>query len=246
MPKRQDMDVLLRDWPYAPGEILARLIQARNGREIIQMRVELGILQLEVDKRPDGTRPGGAETYYDFLVALAVHQGERFVLDEDQQGEVDREFLQFYQRRICWLALRRFDKAVQDADHNLALLDFIKTCSPNDEWFLAHEQYRPFILFHRTQAAALHALELHGPDAAVTELSTGLDLLKAFFEDHEAMEAYEEDEMVARLIHLRESLRKEYNVGKTLEEQLAEAVANEQYELAARLRDKIKNRMEGH
>ena len=60
------------------------------------------------------------------------------------------------------------------------------------------------------------------------------------------MEAYEEDEMVARLIHLRESLRKEYHVGKTLEEQLAEAVANEQYELAARLRDKIKNRMEGH
>ena len=43
---------------------------------------------------------------------------------------------------------------------------------------------------------------------------------------------------------MKESLRKEYHVGKTLAEQLAEAVAAEEYERAARLRDEIARR--GH
>ena len=47
---------------------------------------------------------------------------------------------------------------MKDADHSLAFMDFVKKYSPNDEWTLSHEQYRPFILFHRTQAAALAAL----------------------------------------------------------------------------------------
>jgi hypothetical protein len=242
MARHQDIDHLLRDWPYEPGEVMARLVKAGDGREVIQMRVDLGILQLEVEGRPDGARPQGAETYHDYLVALAVRDGETLVLTEEQQSEVDREFLQFYQRRICWLALRKFDLAVRDADHNLSLLGFIKNCSPSEEWFLAHEQYRPFILFHRTQAAALHALEQNGPEAAISELNGGLDRLKKFFEEHEAEEHFEEDEMVGRLVQLRDTLRKDYKIGRTLEEQLDEAVANEQYELAAKLRDEINKR----
>ena len=245
MARSQDIDHLLHEWPYTPGELLARLVDADDGREVIQMRIDLGILQLEVDKRPDGTRPGGAESYFDYLVALLVHEGDSVVLDEEQQAEVDREFLQYYQRRVCWLALRRFDRAVVDADHNLALLDLIHKCAPDDEWLLAHEQYRPFILFHRTQAAALASLESDGPDKAIVALNEGLDRLRDFFSEHDAMEHFEEDEMVERLMLLRDSLRKEYSVGPTLEERLADAVAKEQYELAARLRDEINRQRPG-
>ena len=44
---------------------------------------------------------------------------------------------------------------------------------------------------------------------------------------------------------MKESLRKEYQVGKTLGEQLADAVAAEEYERAARLRDEIAKRQAG-
>ncbi len=81
------------------------------------------------------------------------------MLSDEQCQEADREFIQFYHRRVCWLSLREFQRAVKDADHSLAFMDFVKKCSPNDEWTLSHEQYRPFILFHRTQAAALSLLE---------------------------------------------------------------------------------------
>ncbi len=43
-------------------------------------------------------------------------------------------------------------------------------------------------------------------------------------------------------MEMRESLRKEYKVGKTLDERLADAVASEQYELAAQLRDELARR----
>jgi hypothetical protein len=107
---------------------------------------------------------------------------------------------------------------------------------------MSHEQYRPFILFHRTQAAGLAALEDGGPEPAIEEINRGLERMRGFFEEHAAEEGFEEDEMVARLKELKESLREHYGIGQTLEEQLADAVATEQYELAARLRDQIARR----
>jgi hypothetical protein len=175
-------------------------------------------------------------------LALAIHEGDGFQLSEDQCGEVDREFLQFYHRRICWLRLREFRRAVRDADHSLALMDFVKGSSPNEEWTTSHEQYRPFILFHRTQAAALSALEDGGPEPAIEEINRGLARMRSFFEEQGTTEAFDEDEMASRLGELKDSLREHYGIGQTLEEQLAEAVAAEQYELAARLRDQIANR----
>lgn len=242
MAARKDIDRILKDWPYEAGEVIARLIRGSDGREVLQMRVEMGILQLEVVNRPDGARPGGAESYFDYLLALAVHEGDNFVLSEEQCGEVDREFLQYYHRRIAWLRLREFRRAVRDADHSLALMDFIRPRSPNDEWTMSHEQYRPFILFHRTQAAALASLEETSPERAIEELNKGLERMRAFFEEYEADERFEEDDLVVKLRELKESLREHYKVGKTLAEQLAEAIAAEQYELAARLRDEIARR----
>ncbi|QGJ71523.1 DNA helicase UvrBC [Planctomycetales bacterium 10988] len=241
MPK--DLDHILEDWPYKPGEVQARLLHAEDGREVIQVRVDLGVLQLEVEKRPDGMRPYGYETYSDYLKNELLGQPGSFVLSDLQQSEVDREFLQYYQRRICWLAIRKFERAVSDADHNLELLDCVGQCAPSEQWLAAHEQYRPFILFHRTQAASMAHLEAgRGPEDAVQEINRGLDRLRGVFEQHSAEDLYEENEMVQRLIHMRDALREEYEVGLTLEEQLEQAIEEEDYELAAKLRDQLANR----
>ena len=52
-------------------------------------------------------------------------------------------------------------------------------------------------------------------------------------------------ELVGQLAVMKESLREEYRVGKTLAEQLADAVAAEEYERAARLRDEIAKQRHG-
>ena len=239
---RKNIDSLLRQWPYEPGEISVRLVRGNDGRSVLQMRLDMGLLQLETTNRPDGEHPGGADTYYDFLLAMNVQQGDDFVLTDEQCGEVDREFVQYYQRRLCWLALREFRNAIIDADHSLTLMDFVRRCSPSDDWTVSHEQYRTFILFHRTQAAALAELEDSGPEAAIEELNRGLERIRQVFIANETIEEMDEDDLVQRLNELRETLRDHYSVGKTLREQLAEAVAAEQYELAAELRDQLAKR----
>jgi hypothetical protein len=232
MPRHPNIDRILREWPYEPQSVSVRMVRGQDSRSLIQMRIEMGLLQLEVEGRPDGDRPGGFATYYDYLQNEAAEK-DGFIMSEPQCAEADREFVQFYHRRICWLALREFDKAVVDANHTLALMDFCRDHSPDEAWTMTHEQYRPFVLFHRTQAATLQALETEDAEAAIEAVNAGLEQLQQLVED------FDENELVARLIELRESVREKFAVGRTLQEQLGDAIASEQYELAARLRDQL-------
>ena len=111
--------------------------------------------------------------------------------------------------------------------------------SPDEEWTLSHEQYRPFVMFHRIQAEALAELDQEGPESAVAAVNKGLDRLREVFEVHGVEHAFDENELVERLTEFRETLRERFDVGKTLNEQLAEAIADEEYEKAANLRDAI-------
>jgi hypothetical protein len=242
MARREHIDRILRDWPFEPNTANVRVVKGDNGREILQMRIDLGLLQLEMTGRPDGTRPHGFESYYDYLVGEAVHLGEEFVLSEEQCNEADREFVQFYHRRNCWLRLREFRSAIADADHTLDLMDFCRDHSPDDGWTVSHEQYRPYVLFQRTQADSLAELEEKGPQAAVNAIDRGLERIREVFVEHEAEEHYEEDEMVLRLRELRDSLREQFDDESLLRQKLSEAVAAEQYELAAKLRDELAKR----
>lgn len=241
----QDIDYILRGWDFKPGVVQARMVQARDGRQVIQMRVDLGVLQLETLGRPDGTQPHGHDTYLEYLreqARLGKRNSKRFTLSEEQAQEADREFLQFYHRRICWLALRQYGRAMADADHTLAFMDLVKKHSPSDDYTQAHEQYRGFVIFQRTQAAAALQVEKEKPEAAIDEIRQGLDRLRDFFSAFELEEQMEEDGMVQHLRKVESSLRSEYNIGATLQEQLERAVAEEDYEKAAEIRDQLRRR----
>lgn len=238
----QDIDFVLEGWDYKPGVVQARLVQARGGRQVIQMRVDLGILQIETNAKPDGSRPHGHSTYLAYLqeqARMAQKGNGPMVLSEEQCQEADREFLQYYHRRICWLALRNYARAMADADHTLALMDFVKGHSPNDDYLQAHEQYRGFVIFQRTQAAAALQVEKSCPEGAVDEIRSGLENLRVFFAAFDMESDMEEDGMVQHLRKVEKSLREEYKIEATLQEQLAQAIADEDYEKAARLRDAI-------
>src|SRR5262249_18320062 len=239
----QDIDAALRGWDYKPGMVQARLVEAGDGRQLIHLRVDLGILQMETGGRPDGARPHGHATYFDYLNHLA-RAGRELVLSEEQCQDADREFVQFYHRRVGWLALRDYARAVADADHTLAFMDFLRDHSPGEEYTQAHEQYRGFVLFHRTQAAAALAVEKDDPEGAIDGIRAGLDKMRAFFAAFDAEGEMEEDGMVKQLRKMEKSLRRTHHIEETLREQLDRAVANEEYETAARLRDALRGRGE--
>jgi hypothetical protein len=239
--RNQDITSLLQGWEFDPSQPLVRRIQAEDGRDLLQMRVDLGLLQLETTGRPDGEKPEGFSTYYDFLVSAAFHEGPDFALDAARQVEVDREFFQFYHRRICWLKLSEYGLAALDAEHSLRLMDFSTANATDREWALMHEQYRPFVMFHGVQATALTKLEADDPEAAVAVIDGGLDGLQAIFVQHDAAEQFDEDVFVVKLREMRESIKSQFHLGPSLAEQLKQAIAAEQYELAAKLRDRLAN-----
>jgi len=240
MADSRNISDILQEWDYDSQSIRARIVAGQDGEaDVLQMRVEMGIIQMAVDGRPDGIRPEGFATYLDYLLQEEISQGNEWDLNDEQCMEVDREFMQFYQRRISWLSIKEYQQVVRDADHTLALMDFCKRHSPDDGWTIVHEQYRPFVLFHRTQAAAYHQLNESTPQAAIECINDGLNTIRSIFESHDLEEHFDEDELVSQLRDIRESLRDEYSVGKTLHEQLADAIASEQYERAAEIRDQL-------
>jgi hypothetical protein len=249
---RRDLDDVIQDWPYdpEPGEVLAREVRTREGRMVLQVRVELGVLQLEVGGRPDGVRPQGFATFLDYLRHSAASRGQvaggkspPWVMSAQQCAEADREFIQFYHRRVAWLALRRYDKAISDADHTLALMDFVRRHGIEEDYVTSHEQFRGLVLFHRAQAATALALERRRPEEAIDALREGVDNLnshqRAWWEDRDPTDS-PNPTLIEQLQGLEQEIRKNFSVEKTLREQLDDAVASEDYELAARLRDRIR------
>ena len=255
---RRDLDDVLQGWPYdpEPGEILAREIRSRDGRSVLQIRIELGVLQLEVTGRPDGTRPHGFATYLDYLRHSAAGRGQApggkspsWHMSAHQCTEADREFVQFYHRRVAWLSLRRYDRAVRDADHTLALMDFVRRHGIDDEYVGSHEQFRGLVVFHRTQAAAALALERRKPEEAIDAIREGSDLIsnhyQGWWSENDQAES-PNPSLIEQLRNFETEIRKNFAVEKTLREQLDEAVAREDYEQAARIRDRIRSQAQHH
>jgi hypothetical protein len=241
MGSSKGLDDVLGNWEFDPNSLSVRLVKESDGRDVIQMRIDLGVLQMETQGRPDGETFEGYPSFLDRMLAMEEKSTD-FSMDEDQCYEADREFLQFYHRRICWLRLQHYHRAVEDADHTLALMDVCRDHSPDEEWTMSHEQYRPFVMFHRTQAAAMAALDEVDAEKAILALEDGLEQIRDVFIEHEAEEEFETDEMIVQLTKLRDSLCQEYGIGPSLQQQLDQAVKSEQFELAAQLRDELARR----
>jgi hypothetical protein len=164
-------------------------------------------------------------------------------MSRDHCEAADREFVQFYHRREAWLALQRYDRALKDADHTLALMDFVRRHGVDDAYIASHERFRGLVLFHRTRAAAAMALERRRPDEAVDVVREGIEQLnahqKSWADEHEPSDV-PDPALVEQLHLLAGEIRKNFAVPKTLREQLDEAVAEEDYERAAVLRDRLR------
>lgn len=51
--------------------IQARMVTSSDGRQVIQLHIDLGVLQMEIKGRPDRSQPSGFLTYLDFLRDLS-------------------------------------------------------------------------------------------------------------------------------------------------------------------------------
>lgn len=252
---RRDIDDALAGWPFDPDAngANAREVRARDGRTVLQVRQELGLLQMEVEGRPDGAQPHGFRTYLEFLryraaerAAAPTRKSPQWKLSSEQCQEVDREITQFYHRRMAWLALQRYDRMLADAEHTLALMDLIDRHCDDDEFIASHSRFRGLVVFHRTQAKAALSLERRKPEEAIDAVREGTERIRVHEEswqrEHDEDADTPNEALLEQLRRIEGEIRRCFEVGQTLREQLDDAIAHEDYERAARLRDAIKAR----
>ena len=65
-PNAMDISAALRGWNFQPGQVNVRLIRGNDGKPKLQLRLDLGLLQMELNGRPDGKRPHRSPTELDF------------------------------------------------------------------------------------------------------------------------------------------------------------------------------------
>ena len=241
-----DITRILKGWDYEPGELRVRTIEGQGDRTKIQIRMDLGLMQLEWAGRPDGTRPHECTSlleYYEGRYEHHEHEGNGgpFSLSREDCWALGQEAMQYYWRRISFFELKEYACAEADAIHNLGILDMCQEFAEHEEDRQIADQYRAFVTSHRIQANALQLLEKENHDEALEVIRKGIteieevvsDLGELEFDDCPELKFLKEWEREVEQSRPLSPLEK-------LHVDLRAAVEQERFELAADLRDRLR------
>ena len=243
----EDISEILDGWNYEPGELRVRAIEGRDRCQKIQIRMDLGVMQLEWANRPDGSRPHGSSSlldhFHDRLRESGAVENGPFSLSREDCWALGQEAMQYYWRRISFFELKEYGCAEADAEHNLGILDMCQQYAEHEEDRQIADQYRVFVTAHRIQARALQMLEDKQHESALHEIRHGIDEVEQILEDQgepdltpdecpelKFLKEWEQEVEENRPLSVKEKLRVD----------LQAAVEQEKFELAASLRDKLR------
>ena len=243
-----DISPTLENWEYNPNEVTVRIIQGSDQKKKTQMRLDLGLLQMEFAGRPDGKRPHGYESYLEYyqeqmnLHMAQTNSSDGFFLDPDDCADLRREAEQYYYRYLSLYHVQEYDAVERDTARNLRVFDFIKQYAAEEDDRFALEQYRPYVIMMNTRAAAHRLLMQNNHDEACRSVEAAILRIRRFYKElgHPRMA-----EKCNEVVFLKQFLKEIREVGvldpmQELRKMMHEAVSREDYENAARIRDEIK------
>jgi hypothetical protein len=247
MPNK-DITGVLRGWDYEPGTINVRKINGADGQPKLQMRLDLGLLQMEITGRPDGARPYGCESLLDYfereLNEHRVRNGTElgFQLTAEQCQSLRDEAVMYYHRYLSLFVLEDFPGVVRDTARNLRVLDLCGRYANEEHDRLILEQYRPYIIMMNARGQASMAFNQKDFPTALKAIKKGLQSIKTFFSRFGQEESYGRSSEVRVLKRFARDIRRKMPIDPMtkLHNDLDRAVRAERYEEAARLRDRIK------
>jgi len=244
-----DISALLDQWDYQPGQVVVRKFRGKDGLEKIQLRVDLGLLQMNAKGRPDGKRPFGHESLIEhFQEQLErfrrehAHDDKTFRLTAEDCGKLQQEAIQYHHRYICLFQLEEFENVIHDAERNLKAFDFVQRYAGSEELAWTLQQFRPQLLMMRVRARGAIALKDNRYEEVVRIVEEGLEEIRQFYREHDRQDLLETSgELQSLEMWLQEiQSKRPLTPREKLETALNEAVRNENYEEAARVRDALR------
>ncbi len=240
-----DLNTLLQDWPHESGSIKVRKILGLDGREKLQLRIDLGVLQMEMSGRPDGQRPHNCESllvYHQRRAARAASRGDDYELSSDDLNELQHEGIQYYHRYLSLFQINDFTGVIRDTQRNLDLFSFVADHAEREELVWSFQQFRPYVVMMNTRAKASILLADGKFAAAIREIEEGRDGIREFFEASPFPELMQKSSELAFLEEWLEEVRAKRPLSKLeiMQREMELAIASESYERAAELRDAIR------
>ncbi len=248
----QDFQKLMDDWPYDPSHVNVRKIKGRDGKEKIQLRLDLGILQMETTGRPDGERPFGKASILDYYLEKArsfrtkYGIGAFFILNHSDCLKLQREALQYYHRFVALLYLKEYDGVIRDTNHNLKMTDFVVHYASDEQDVLNFQQFRPYLLMMQIRAKAFLFMDRYDFRKAEKILENGISEIERFYVENNLAEQLESSMVLSFLRKWSREIHESRPLSplEKLQRELDEAVNREDFERAAELRDRIQEILE--
>ena len=244
-----EMDIThaLHGWAFQPGQVNVRLIRGNDGKPKLQLRLDLGLLQMEIEGRPDGKRPHRAPTELDFQRRKLGRHRKRYGTDEgfnltprDCQS-LREESAMFYHRYLSMFVLEQYESVIRDTQHNLDVLDLCSRYGKSDYDRGCLEQYRAYIMMMNSRAKACDALRQGYVQTAIAYLRGGIKTIAHLMPKEDRRKLLRQNHEARILLDMLKQIRSQLppDPRKTLQTRLKEAIAAEKYEEAAELRDQL-------
>jgi hypothetical protein len=244
-----DISSLLSDWDYQPGQVVARRFKGKDGTEKVQLRVDLGVLQMNVEGRPDGKRPMGHESWFDFHKEKLEEHREKnagddsaFELDSEACAKLQQESIQFHHRYICFFQLEDYALVERDCERNLEVFEFVAEFAETEELAWSLLQFAPQLLMMRTRARGSKSVRRRRHREAIATIEEGIEELETFYRENGREDLLENSGEIGSLRHWLTEVRQKKPLTELekLQRALDEAIRLEDYERAAKVRDQMK------
>jgi DNA-binding transcriptional MerR regulator len=224
------------------------------------LRLDLGLLQMEFDGRPDGQRVAkDSESWLEYYQRrqkshdARYPDGPPFSLDSEDCSRLLREGVQYYHRYISFWRLERYELCARDTSRNLKLFAFVREYAKDPKDKLLFDQYRPYVTMMHARAVATPLISLGDYDAALKVIDAAVAGIRQFLADYDQQQSAENCVELNQLLEWRTELETKQptklSMGpedrlERLRAELETAIREERFEDAARLRDAIRQQFE--
>jgi hypothetical protein len=244
MSESADIRRLLAAWPYNPDDD-ARIVLGDDERQILQVRTPLGIEQYEMDGRPDGTRPHGAESHLEFHAARlneAKAESRGFSLSAAECAELFNEGTLYYFRYVRLFQLRDWKRTLRDTSRNLRAFDLLRKYAEREDDQMFLEKWRPYVLRVNATAAAMLSMDSKAHDQALRVVQQAINAIEMLDDLDDDTFKFERERSLMALRELAAKVKRDRPLTQIekLEKQLRRAIERQEFEKAAELRDKIR------
>ena len=138
--------------------------------------------------------------------------------------------------------LEDFEKVIQDADRNLDAIELVEQYGPEDQMVWTLRQLTPQLLLMRTRAVSALSLNEKNYTQSIADVEEGIEALTTFLSEDGSPESAEQNGELQALRQWLQEVKESRPMTERekLEQELDEAVAKEDYERAAEVRDALK------